>query len=203
MSFLFFGAQLEAQVIDFEWANAGTEALLPQGYAGFNWLTTPGESCGCPERTEWGWANGQWAVPRYQGNAILNKPVSGLNSIWASGGWALSFSKTDRSAFNFFSAWLAAGFGEGGTQTVTGYRAGTQVYSATVRHTGTMNKFYFDFYDVDEVGFSATPGYNTILDDLEVGSSTVPEPASVGLTGVGLVGILMIARRRRRQALGE
>jgi len=177
----------KAQVIDFEYANAGIEPFVRDGYAGFHWYGYQGASS---------WVNGQWS-DGYLYPAALNQPVSGTNSIWSNGGFNLNFSLVSGGTFTFNSVWLASAWAGPQTQTVNGYLNGVVVQSSTVNLSGGgMQKFTFDFVGVDGVDFS-TAGYNMVVDDITVNGVVVPEPSSVALIAVGLAGLLVTSRRRK------
>jgi len=179
-----------AQVIDFEYADAASDAVLAQGYAGFNWLGGFGTGS---------WVNGEWSdLSGLYPGLNLNQPVSGKNSVWSNGGTNLTFSKVGGGTFDFNSVWLASAFQGPQTQTVNGYLNTVLVQTSTVNLSGGgMQQFTFDFTGVDAVDFS-TQGYNLVVDDITLNSQVVPEPSSFALIGVGLAGLLAVLRRKQQ-----
>lgn len=176
----------KAQVIDFEYANAGLDEFLAEGYAGFNWLGGFGTSS---------WVNSQ-SLFADNPDTDRHQPVSGSNNIWNNVGFNLTFSKVDGGTFDFNSVWFAS-FSPGVTQTVNGYRNGVLLQTSTVNLTGIMQQFSFDFLQVDKVDFS-TDGFNMLVDDITLNSHVVPEPSSLALIGGGLICLLVVSRRGKQ-----
>ncbi len=182
-----------AQLIDFE-ASAGP-CNVAQGYAGMNWFG--------PGNATTAWNNAVGACGSQVFGAALLQPVSGANNIWSNGGSPLLISSVNASAFDFSSVWMACAFGvcSGGvTQTVRGFRLGTEIFTSTVAVSNTMAKYSLNFNGVDEVRWDAfQPDIaNLLIDDIDLRpTTTVPEPGSFALMTAGLAALVFVGKRRR------
>ena len=130
-------------------------------------------------------------------------PTSGNFLAWSNGGAELQFS--GGGLFSFQSAWLAGRNGNcagGGTlqQTVRGFVGGSEVANTQIALgcTGQLQQFTFGgaFASVDRIQFDEHV-VNLILDDLLVDTLSVPEPGTLALFGIGLVGLGLTRRRRK------
>lgn len=142
------------------------------------------------------------------GNGFVNGVVSGNYVAFSEGGNPVSFeSLTAAEHFNLNSLYVASAWRTDMQVTITGYRAGTEVYSLTtdpLAHTASL--LTLNWTDLDKVSFvsvldTGTPlpgpvpgGYQFVLDDLNI--SPVPEPSIYALlfAGLGIIGV--VARRR-------
>ena len=110
------------------------------------------------------------------------------------GGGAFSLASFDYAFFDL-------GFGAGpGTLSVTGLFNGVQVAAQTFA-LGSLASASFGaaFANLTGVDFSGTTGFT--LDNLNVQAAAVPEPSTVVLTALGLIGVAFGARRRRSRWL--
>ena len=123
----------------------------------------------------------------------LNGPTTGF-SLAAVGGSAFSLQSFDHAFFDLGDA--------AGNLSVTGLLNGMQVASQ-VFSLGAPGSAAFGagFANLTSVSFNGTSGFT--LDNIGVQAlalAPIPEPATVVLTGIGLLGLALHACRRRRSA---
>jgi hypothetical protein len=149
-------------------------------------------------------------------NGIVSSPNAAFTT-GDSNGSPITSTITASSPFNFVSAYLGAGWLDGLSVTVNGLDKGVPEFSQTVTVSTTgAELFNFNYTGIDEVDiFSTITGSTTdpfscgfvgctqvTLDDLTFAPasgpppSTVPEPAMVSLTGLGML-ILAVFHRRK------
>ena len=89
--------------------------------------------------------------------------------------------------FDLFKLDIDAPNGDGLTLSATGYTSLTFVSSGN----GLV-----DFLGVSEVVFANFNSYGLGIDNVVVDAAQVPEPASLGLFGLGVVGLIRARRRK-------
>lgn len=189
------GKTMAQTTLNFEGLGSGYQYPIPDGYGGFQWGTTsdPG----------W-WATitsppfGSWVDPTIcvhdGGNtcAFNDGPV---------GGGPVSLSRT--TPFNFMSLWLA-NYQGAGSLTITGWLAGSEVYSDVVTLGSSFTNYAFDWTNVDMVNIDPGAANSAwFLADNLTYSDVTPEPVTMVLLGTGLFGIGMARIRRRRNGTTE
>jgi hypothetical protein len=189
---------LRAQTLSFEanWFPSGDYTPVPitHLYGGFTWTFF-----GVVDRRFFG-----TDVNGFVTTAIrTNSDVVGYNEY----GEVATLSRG--SPFRFSSAWVASGQREGMVLDLRGYDAlGIQVENAAYVIGSTPIQITPNWAKLWSVSFSATGGtpqtlVNTFaIDDIEVAdvlyeSTTAPEPATVGLLGIGLLGLAAAHRTRK------
>jgi hypothetical protein len=183
----------QEQVIDFDdlpWI----DGFLPGQFHGFTFDGGMGYDRG--QQASW-----VLVFPGGRGDFV---PRSGHLAIWSNGGTYLTMSRL--APFNLLSVYATARespcrYGPGNpTQVVTGYRHGAVVGSVSlVVDCLHYQKHDLNLTNVDMVRFDEGKprAFNLLLDDIVYSDVTaVPEPSTVGLMTIGLVGIGMMVGRR-------
>ena len=135
--------------------------------------------------------------------------VSGTNCGYNGFGSMASLTRATPFTFNsgYFMGWyngFAGGFGGPVSLTVNGYLGAALLGTRTLDLDPTAAQLYtFDYAGVDRVDFITNGNQGStwyLADDLTFNAAVTvtPEPASVVLLASGLVGVLGMARRRRR-----
>lgn len=116
---------------------------------------------------------------------------------------------TSATPFTFDDGYFASAFRSGATVTASGWLGGVQQFSTsfTVDMTGpTFRSFGWSNIDQVRILISGGTGQGTsylVADNLRFNGATtsvVPEPTTVTLMGLGLTGMAVVARRRKRGA---
>lgn len=84
---------------------------------------------------------------------------------------------------------------------LSGFNDGLLVWAVSTSLNGSFQYFGAQSGAIDELqlGF----GDYFLVDDIELNSNIVPEPASMALWGIGALGIGLVARRRKKQSDAE
>lgn len=99
-------------------------------------------------------------------------------------------------SFSVQDLWINGWQGAPGTATITGLLNGVVTNTVSIEFGQPWTDAVLNFAQVDSLNLSATTVF--LVDDISVngGSKTVPEPATLALLGLGLVG-LGFSRRRK------
>ncbi|HEY4547223.1 MAG TPA: PEP-CTERM sorting domain-containing protein [Pedomonas sp.] len=184
-------APASAVILGFDDISTDYEAVVPNGYGGFNWSNF-------------------LLVHKdlFPGSGYDHGTVSG--DFTAVNGWSNPASITvDSGTFSFESAWFTGAW-DVMTLTIEGFTDHDNVADFTASFEwGTDMPYHFEagWNGLQRLTISATTIASDVptwvaIDDLEINldqTTEVPEPLTIGLLGMGLLGVAG-ARRRRRTA---
>jgi hypothetical protein len=105
-----------------------------------------------------------------------------------------SMTKNGGGIFNLIGGWFGNLQGATDSFTVHGFLGASEIYTQTLNVNGTTSYISMNFLGVDKVLFDSNFSSNLTLDDLET-TTSVPEPATLLLMGIGLLGTV-VARKR-------
>ncbi len=192
LAFALCSAAASATVITFDAITGGGTRPLPANYQEAGFQIAPGEDT----------ALALWGQ--------LNVNYTGSTAVWVDGAGrsnrVTNLSRVDGGAFSLDSI----DFSEGQRETdepfeilVSARLNGVWVWNYPVFLDGVFGNETFNFgsifRNVTEVQFGVREEFDYQFDNVVVGAppAEVPEPGSLGLFGVGLLGALLARRRRR------
>lgn len=104
----------------------------------------------------------------------------------------------DKAYYSTSGAALQPGWGLTNTGPFSNVRE-PAYWSATEYAPNTSTAWFFNSYDGGQINYNKTTGfYAWAVHSGDVGASTVPVPAAVWLFGSGLVGLIGLARRKKK-----
>lgn len=133
---------------------------------------------------DYSWINGSFAD--------LGAPVTTLGYAWSNGATDLSMaSPTGAFTFNSVSLYESSP----AEVTLTGFLHGSLVesYTATLLD-GAFSTVALDWSSIDQIVFSTNGMANLFVTDITVNAAHLPEPDSIVLLGLGLVGVAAVRR---------
>jgi len=177
----------QATVLTFDDISSANSGVIGDGYGGLGW-------------DDMGYIKGSY------------RPGSGYENGTVSGDY-VAFNRFARvatvsdSIFDFQGAYLTAAWNNDLNIEVKGFKDDNEVYSQTVTvDIDSPTWFDFDFLGIDSLQFRSYGGVHAeqlaghgehfAMDDFTF-STPVPEPSTVILLGLGLVGIAGVRRQRR------
>jgi len=90
-----------------------------------------------------------------------------------------------------------ADYDTGGSVTLLGYSGSSLLYSSTVALGPSMSQYNLNFMGIDKFVMETPAASYAFLDNFEYQASSVPEPASLALVGLGLAGMSFLRRRQK------
>lgn len=106
-------------------------------------------------------------------------------------------------SFDFFARYVTTNDGASGLSVIFG---GQTLFDQFIAAGATFNPYATSSYVATSTsallqieGFTELSAGQVRVDDIVINSSVVPEPSSIALFGAGFAGLLIAARRRRRQ----
>lgn len=170
----------------------GDTKKLSNGYHGLQWSG--------------GWGGNSWVVSIDSDNYFSESfgrdglvAVSGHNYAWSNAGTDLTIESERK--FDLVSLWVRQGYAVWNANlppsdhavTFTGFRNGSQAFTSELMLGTTYQNVQLDFRNIDMLLIQN--GGSLLVDDIVVDRVKLPEPSSIALIGLALVGLVFNRRR--------
>lgn len=172
-------------VIDFE--GTGDHAAIADGYMGLDWNNGAGDM--------WTLDGTNYSDPTSGYTTLANALGGGMVGFNAYADNPVLIEAQGTDTFDLTSFWMTSAWDSVMDITLSGWLDGVQLYSTVFEVSRTeARNFTFDWLGIDSVRFDDR-GAQFAIDNIVLNETNVPEPTSLLLMGLGLLG-LGISRRR-------